>query len=115
MSLCLNEADFHALHCIALTFFFFVAFEANFEALITQADSLYSESGNLPASISLLRSALELCPNCKAPIQKGQLSEKVFVFDNFADRRLLSDSIFPVLQSYKPKRILWVGIQVTFP
>lgn len=89
--------------------------QSRFSGLVNEADSLHAETGNLFASTALLRAALELCPDCKAAINPGHLSEKVFVFDEYADRKLLTDSILPALSHYRPKRILWVGVQVRYP
>ena len=86
--------------------------QRQFDHLVGTADRLHAETENVAASVAVLRAALLICANCTATRSKGHFSEEVFVFDDFPDRRYLSDAIFPALAQRQTQQILWVGVQV---
>lgn len=78
------------------------------------ADRIYIETQILGAAVDIMRAAFQVCPWCKNSTfhREGQFSKSIFEFEDFTDRKYMSDYIIPAVIKQEPERVLWVGIQV---
>lgn len=78
------------------------------------ADRVYIETQNQGAVIDIMRAAFQICPYCKNSSfhHKGQFSESVFEFEDFTDRKYMTEMIVPAVIGENPDKVLWVGVQV---
>lgn len=88
--------------------------QTQFNRLVGVADRLYSETHNEEAATDIMRAAFLICPYCKnaSSSHRGHFSERVFEFEEFTDRRYMSEYIVPAIIGEKPRNALWVGVQV---
>lgn len=75
------------------------------------ADRLFAETQHEGAATHVIRAAFQICDSCKTSSSSGHFSEKVFEFEELADRKYMSEHIIPAVISLKPERVLWVGVQ----
>lgn len=88
--------------------------QTHFNRLVGMADRVYIETQIEGAAVDIMRAAFQICPYCKNSTfhHKGQFSERVFEFEDFTDRRYMSEHIVPAVIGHNPDRVLWVGVQV---
>lgn len=85
--------------------------QRQFVRLVSVADRLFAETQSEGAALNIIRAAFQVCDTCKTTTSPGHFSEKIFEFEDFTDRRFLSEYIVPAVISTMPKRVLWVGVQ----
>ena len=91
--------------------------QTTFNRLVGVADRLFSETKKEGAATDIMRAAFQICPYCKnaSSSHRGHFSEQVFDFEEFTDRRYMSEYIIPAIVRENPTAVLWVGVQVVQP